>query len=578
MTDLLHLYGTEEPPADPPVRRVGALSFEWTGTGLRHVRLGGTELIRSVAFLARDRDWGTLTPEPGGVEETWTEGVLCLTTVLVFRTGGASLTVALSVRASETGITLEATGNAAGAFETNRAGFTVLHPITGQAGAPVSVTHSDGSEQHSVFPDLIAPWQPFMDIAAITHHAGDMACTCRFAGDVFEMEDQRQWGDASFKTYNRPLARPWPYVIAAGEPLRQSVELSWRRAAPVPAPTEPALPSGPRFPDTALVVTSDEARRLAAGPDVLDAVAPQRLLCHLDATLGDVDGQCAAFATLQAAFPASTYDLELIGAFDGDPEAELAAHARAAANAGFSPASVMVCPSVDRQSTPPGSDWPDCPPLETIHAAARAAFDAPVMGGGMASLFTELNRKPPPSGMLDFVTHALCPIVHDADDVSVMETLEAVPHITRSARALIGEAEYRIGPCTIAMRQNPYGSRTIPNPGGSRVCMTDNDPRHRGAFGAAYALGLATALAPAGPSVWTPAAVFGPRGLFARDGTLLQVAEVIRALAACAGRPVTEAAIRDGRARMTLGDTVFEANLTPETKEGLPPFGWRSLF
>ena len=35
-------------------------------------------------------------------------------------------------------------------------------------------------------------------------------------GDAFEMEDQRNWADASFKTYVRPLSKPRPYVIAKG--------------------------------------------------------------------------------------------------------------------------------------------------------------------------------------------------------------------------------------------------------------------------------------------------------------------------------------------------------------------------
>ena len=54
-------------------------------------------------------------------------------------------------------------------------------------------------------------------------------------GDTFEMEDQRNWTDASYKTYVRPLALPWPYTLRAGEqhqPARRAdggVEL--RRAA-----------------------------------------------------------------------------------------------------------------------------------------------------------------------------------------------------------------------------------------------------------------------------------------------------------------------------------------------------------
>jgi hypothetical protein len=53
------------------------------------------------------------------------------------------------------------------------------------------------------------------------------------------------------------------------------------------------------------------------------------------------------------------------------------------------------------------------------------------LGGGMLSYFTELNRKRVPGELIDFVTHCTNPIVHAADDLSVMQTLEALPFITR---------------------------------------------------------------------------------------------------------------------------------------------------
>ncbi|TIO00653.1 MAG: hypothetical protein E5X93_32115, partial [Mesorhizobium sp.] len=107
-------------------------------------------------------------------------------------------------------------------------------------------------------------------------------------------------------------------------------------------------------------------------------------------------------------------------------------------------------PSVDRQSTPPGSVWPACPPLENVYAAARRAFPGIRLGGGMFSFFTELNRKRVPAELLDFVSHCTCPIVHAADDLSVMQSLEALPFITQSTRAIYRAMPYRIGPSTIA--------------------------------------------------------------------------------------------------------------------------------
>lgn len=570
MDDPFTLYGTDQPPEPYRMIRHGAVSLRLQGGALRHIHLGDVEIIRSIAFLARDRDWGTIAPDLGEITEE--RGAdLRLTIPMGFRNGDSRLTVSVTAVIKADSVTVTAKGQAQGAFETNRAGFTVLHPIDGIAGAPATVTHADGSREDRAFPDLIDPWRPFMDIAMLEYRAHGLAVACAFTGDVFEMEDQRQWGDASFKTYNRPLDLPWPYRVADGDALDQRVHLSWRPAAAT-APARRPEARGAVFPETALVLTADDATQPDRVVQIVHEVAPQRLLCHLDATTGSVRTQFARFAALQDALPHIAFDLELIGRFDPaqPPSDELTGHADAMAQAGFRPASVFVCPSVDRQSTPPGSDWPACPPLAEIHAAASRAFPDLPRGGGMASLFTELNRKRPPVEMLDFVSHGLCPIVHAADDLSVMETLEAVPHIARSARAIIGAGEYRIGPATIAMRQNPYGSRTIPNPAGGRLCMTDDDPRHRARFGAAYAMGLATALAPFGCHVWTPAAVLGPRGL---EGGI-PLATALRELAAMAGQPVHRAEIRDSIARLQVGTVALRTNLTGEAKSGLAPFEW----
>ena len=65
--------------------------------------------------------------------------------------------------------------------------------------------------------------------ATLTHTVvAGVTAECRMEGDTFEMEDQRNWSDASYKTYVRPLALPWPYRIPAGEPVRQEIVLSVR--------------------------------------------------------------------------------------------------------------------------------------------------------------------------------------------------------------------------------------------------------------------------------------------------------------------------------------------------------------
>lgn len=572
------LYGTDQPPPHRKILSAGKASVTLENGQLRHLRVGEAEAIRAVSFLVRDRDWGTVDPAITDLQITAGDATRVSYTAR-YTIGSDMLETQVTLTLAPDRLDAEAVAIAHGDVQTNRAGFTVLHPINGVAGAPVEVEHADGSLQKTRFPSLIAPWQPFMNIRALTHSASGLKITCEFEGDVFEMEDQRQWGDASYKTYNRPLALPWPYMIANGEQIRQAVRLRWQAArtqAPIPAMRPRTVQN--RFPQTALLLDAEQARRAATHPADLRGIGPQRLLCHLDTKAGHGLAELVAFADLQNACPDHIYDLELIAACppDGDLSTEFSGYAADLAQSGLKVASIMVCPSVDRQSTPPGSDWPACPALTDIHAAARATFPTHIIGGGMVSFFPELNRKPPPVHMLDFVSHGLNPIIHAADDISVMETLEAVPHILASARAMIGGAEYRLGPSTIAMRHNPYGSRTIPNPRRERICMAEDDPRQDGDFAAVWLLGLAANVARANVAVWTPAELYGPRGLIRDDGSTRPVASMVAALSRHAGQPVRAATVSAGSAQIDFDGVSIIANLTPGTADDLPPFGWQS--
>ena len=127
----------------------------------------------------------------------------------------------------------EASARAVSDFVTNRTGFVVLHPLEGVAGQPVEVLHTDGRTERSTFPELVDPMCPFQDIRALTHEVlPGVRVTCTMQGDAFEMEDHRNWNDASYKTYIRPLAKPWPYTLKAGETTAQSVVMTIGGAVP----------------------------------------------------------------------------------------------------------------------------------------------------------------------------------------------------------------------------------------------------------------------------------------------------------------------------------------------------------
>ncbi|MFB2550447.1 D-apionate lactonase [Ensifer soli] len=585
--DAFRLYGTPRTET-PPVRlTAGRLSVDLAGGNLRTLRYDGVEVLRAVSYLVRDRDWGTYDPVIADLRiDEAGERFSVSYTAACQGPDGTTLAVTARILGEKGRLTFAAEALTPTGFETNRCGFCILHPIVGVAGTPVRVEHVDGSIVETALPDTIDPWQPFKDMRAITHTAlPGVTVACRMEGDTFEMEDQRNWSDASYKTYVRPLALPWPYRIEAGAPVRQVITLTISDAR-----SETAVATGVgdvvtltpgsdegTLPAIGLVVTPEDAKAVLAARDTLSAIGAQELLFHFDPTAGHGADALADFAAILEGH-SGTSTLEIAVACKGDLGEELSGIAALAREAGFRPDAVVVVPSVDRQSTPPGSVWPDCPPLDDLYRAARKAFPDVRLGGGMLSYFTELNRKRVPAEALDVITHCTNPIVHAADDLSVMQTLEALPFITRSVRAIYGDMPYRIGPSTIAMRQNPYGSRTMDNPQGVRMAMANRDPRHNGAFGAAFALGYAIAVAPAALETLCLSALTGPFGLIAGEGepsaagTLRPLGTVVARLAALGGSR-WQAALSSAPSRvlaMTIttdkGERVLAAvNLTADT-------------
>ncbi|TCR98642.1 hypothetical protein [Rhizobium sp. BK418] len=582
-TDAFALYGTREAEEHPVKLVAGRLSADLANGNLRTIRYEGVEVLRAVSYLVRDRDWGTYSP---AIEDLWVEQDNGSFSVrYIARCKGPDdtrLAISVHIAATERELTFEAGALSSTGFETNRCGFCILHPIAGIAGSPAKVEHVDGGVTKTRFPDQIAPWQPFKDMRAITHQVlPGVSAECRMEGDTFEMEDQRNWSDASYKTYVRPLALPWPYRIAANELVGQRIVLSIHdtRSGQRPANSadrtirlEPGEGRG-TMPDIGLIVTPEEAKAALAARDLLSDIAPQELLFHFDPDAGH-DAQAFRDFAAVAAVHRGRSTLEIALPCKLAPASETHEIARQMQAAGFRPTAILISPSVDRQSTPPGSKWPECPPLEQVYSAAHEAFAGIRIGGGMLSYFTELNRKRVPADSLGFVSHCTNPIVHAADDLSVMQTLEALPFITRSVRAIYGDKPYRIGPSTIPMRQNPYGSRTMDNPAGRRIPMANRDPRHNGRFAEAFALGYAIRVMDANIECLTLSALTGSFGLVAGKGEptieggirpLFNVVKLLSRLAGTSWRGCTSARPSEILAFQS-GPTLHVVNLTAEER------------
>ena len=512
------LHGTDEAVDPPRILRAGRLSAELEAGNLRYLRWGGEEVLRAVSFVVRDRDWGTYAPEIEAldVREEADAFHVALRAVAGDAAGRIRYDARIEGRADGT-LRFEASGGTETGFETNRTGFVILHPIAGVAGTPVTVRHIDGRIVEGRFPETIDPVQPMMDLRALTHATpGGLTVETVMEGDTFEMEDQRNWTDASYKTYVRPLALPWPYRIEPGEAIAQAVTVTitggaGARAEPGAVALAPGASLGP-VPPVGLGLTPEDIAATRSALDALADLGPAHLVLHHDPRAGHDRGTLAAMLDVARAVGAEPWLEAVVAATDDAGAAEeVSALGRVAAALGHPFATVLVSPAPDLKCTLPGTPWPDAPDAARLYDATRRAFLDARIGGGMFSYFTELNRKRPPTDRLDLVSFTTSPLVHAGDDRSVMETREAQPAVAASVARIAGATPWAVGPSAIGMRDNPYGAASKENPENRRGAMNRNDPRQRGLLGAAWTLGYVADFAAGGASA---VAIGGATGAF----------------------------------------------------------------
>jgi D-apionolactonase len=274
------------------------------------------------------------------------------------------------------------------------------------------------------------------------------------------------------------------------------------------------------MPRLGLAVPAEHVAAALDRTNFLKQASPSFLVCHFDKRKGHDAATMQEHGKLGAALGAELVLEAIVPCLDadGNPSADPAILKRDIdairdAATGVTFTRVAVSPATDLKCTLPGSVFPPAPTWAGLFNAAREAFPGTIVGGGMFSYFTELNRKRPPADVLDFICHTGSPIVHAGDDVSVTETLEALPSIFKSVRAFGGDKPYWVFPTAISMRDNPYGAVPAENPKNIRQAMNRVDPRERGLIGAAWYAGYVAHAARAGVDAVTLAAVAGPSGI-----------------------------------------------------------------
>jgi len=256
--------------------------------------------------------------------------------------------------------------------------------------------------------------------------------------------------------------------------------------------------------------------------------------------------------------------------------------ARVCAEHSAAPKHVVALPAAYLLSYQPNGIWPTGLSPREACLALRSAFPGVRIGAGVLTNFTEFNRRRPDDVESDYVTHGSSAVVHGADDGSVMQTLETMPHTFRSARAIAGQRAYRLGLTAIGMRFNPYGASVCANPDQLRLTMTTWEPRARALFGAAWAVGALSAIAGHGVEAIALAAPVGPFGVLAHPGSVARpwyddhleaqaypIFHVLKAVAA-GGKRLAVEGLPEGVAGLALdgpgGKRLVLANVSQETR------------
>ena len=517
-------YGREEPLPERVPLRAGPLSAVLENGDLRYVRLDGELVVLRLYGAVRDRNWDTI--EPRFIEYAVEQGDDRFAVRYTAECVGGDVDFVWRGQLTGTAdgvITAVFDGEARSTFLRNRIGWCVLHPMS-LAGLPVETETPDGPVSGS-FPVAIAPWQPFFDMQAIAHPtAGGGRVTIRFEGDLFEMEDQRNWTDASYKTYSTPLRLPYPVEIAAGQRVGQTVTIEGTAGSrsTSPGPTRDAEPASVTLRVRDEVVGMMPAIGLGRAShgeplndrevELLQVFSPGHLRLPIDLTAEEWRDRLRS-GTAEAMALGVPAELEVVA---GDNGEGLDALFRAVQELALPLARVFVYLAGGYTTTGVVLD-------EAIARRDTAGIGAPV-GGGSRAYFTELNRAVGslPLGSMEIVGYAVNPQVHAFDNASLVETLRAQAETVRSGRAMAPDRTLAVGPITLKPRFNP--NATGPDPALAPGTLPASvDARQPSLFAAAWTVGSLANLAPTGVDALTYYETTGWRGLIERSDHPLRV-------------------------------------------------------
>lgn len=460
--------------------QAGKLNAQFINGRLCHICYEGVPVIDEIYYALRDCNWGTI---PFDIDE-FTLEQRDLEFDLKFRGTHRSEDINYTFFAKISGsrdstIEYSFEGTAYSSFLRNRIGFCILHPLS-CAGSKCLIEHTDAQVEEGIFPIHIAPHQPFCDIKSITHFpAENLIAKAEMFGDVFEMEDQRNWTDASFKTYCTPLKEPFPVMVKQGGEVCQTIRISLKET------NRKSL---------------DAKALVSSGIQAKNTHPAFSLGCKIDAPL--TENQLALVNLLHLGH--LSFDYHFICKDTRGQFKEI-----------YRQVEKLNCPMRIRVFFT--DMWKD--EAEQLNAELQGLnihdisvfFDNTAVikedilvdickalqplgipvGSGTNGYFTQINRQRLSENIVDFISYSNTPQVHAFDNDSIMSTVEGSLANIHSCRALYPNARIWISPVSMKIQWNPDATAEDFHIPGQPT--NDVDQRQMSLFAAAWFIRLFSA-------------------------------------------------------------------------------------
>ena len=511
-------YGKDEPLPEQTQLCAGPLSMVFEAGDLRYIRFDDHEILRRIYVAVRDHNWDTILPQLSNVQIEQEGDAFRIAYDVTNKAADVDFFWQGTITGDSNGtITFSMDGEARSTFRRNRIGVCVLHPM-GLAGSPCRIEKVDGTVEESAYPISIAPQYlidgeikpvaPFNNMRAVGYEVtAGVEAEVRFEGEIFEMEDQRNWTDASYKTYGTPLNEPFPVEVPGGTKISQRITLTLKTQGESSAEKSDTPPKSLTFgissadtrplPQIGLGVASHGEPLNAGELERLKLLNLSHLRVDIDLTQLDYESRLR-HATDEARGLAVSLELAL---FLTDAAAEeLQAFALVVEQVNPPIGAYLIFHKAEASTS---AQWVDL--------ARRYLTSAPI-GAGSNAYFTDLNRGRPPVDSLDLVCYSINPQVHAFDNSSLMETLEAQAVTVESTRQFANGLPIAVTPVTLLARFNPNATGPEPEPAPGEL-PAQVDIRQMSLFGAGWTLGSIKYLSESSASSVTYYETSGWRGV-----------------------------------------------------------------